>query len=86
MLFDDIASGKHTKLNKEKAKEMATAGKLFVVKSEEGDIFFVLNEDGTFATKRLAGYCNNKKIGIIGKTRQIDEMNIIIAQLMEGMD
>lgn len=86
ILFDDIPRGKHTKLNKGKAKAMAEQGKMFVVKSAEGAIFFVLNEDGTFASKRLAGYCNNKKIGIIGKTYQIDEINIIVAQLMESMD
>jgi len=86
ILLDDLATGNHRKLNKDLAKQLVAQGKTLVVKDDNNNIYFLYNEDGTLASKRLAGYCNNNYIGVVGKYKNVNSMNMIIVQLVESMD
>lgn len=83
-----VLDGKGT-VNKEEATKEADEGKPIVFLVGEGKkakIYFVFNEDGSFAGKKLARYADNKFVGIIGKTKVVNGLNIIIAEMIESMD
>lgn len=81
--LSDIGSGNFRKLNKDLAKQLVANGEILAVKA--GDIiYFVYNEDGTLASKKLAGYANNSKVLMTGKAKLINDVNIFIVNLMEG--
>lgn len=82
--FNDLAMGGTGKVTKDQAKELAEKGNPIVFKSGK-TIYFVYNEDGTFAGKKLANYANNENVGIIGKTKKVNGINIIIASMIESM-
>jgi hypothetical protein len=86
VLLDDLATGNHRKLSKDIAKDLVAQGKILVVKDDSGNIFFLYNEDGTFASKRLAGYCNNNYIIVVGKYKKVNDINTIIVTAMESGD
>lgn len=76
-------------VNKEEATKEADEGKPIVFLVGEGKnakIYFVFNEDGSFAGKRLAKFADNKFVGIVGKTRVVNGLNIVIAEMIESMD
>lgn len=76
-------------VNKDEATKEADEGKPIVFLVGEGKkakVYFVFNEDGSFAGKKLAKFADNKFIGIIGKTRVVNGLNIIIAEMIESMD
>lgn len=87
--FNDIAGGGTGEVNKEQAKKLADEGNPIVFKVGSGStakIYFVFNQDGTFGSKNLAKYANNKFVGIVGKTKRVKGINIIIAEMIESMD
>lgn len=87
--LNDIVGGGSGKVNKDQAKELAEKGNPIVFMVGEGKsakIYFVYNEDGTFAGKKLAKYADNEFVGIIGKTKKVKGLNIIIAEMIESMD
>ncbi len=87
--LNDIVGGGTGKINKEQATELAEKGNpiVFMVgKGKSAKIYFVYNEDGTFAGKKLAKYANNENVGIIGKIKKVKGLNIIIAEMIESMD
>ncbi len=84
--LDDIATGNFKKITKPLAQEFINKGKILVVKDDYDRIFFIYNEDGSFASKKLAKYAANEYIGIIGKYKNINDINIIIATMIESMD
>jgi len=86
VLLDDVATGNFRKLTKPMAQDMVEKGKILVVKAENGSIFFVYNQDGTFGSKNLARYAANNYIGIIGKAKYQNDLNIIIAEIIESSD
>lgn len=76
-------------VNKEEATKEAEEGKPIVFLVGEGKkakVYFVFNEDGSFAGKKLARYADNKFVGIVGKTKVVNGLNIIIAEMIESMD
>ncbi|MGQ9819474.1 MAG: hypothetical protein ACUVQ1_06065 [Candidatus Kapaibacteriales bacterium] len=84
MLFDKVG-----KVTKEEAMKQAEEGKPIVFLVGEGKkakVYFVFNEDGSFASKKLAKFADNKFVGIVGKTQVINGLNIIIAEIIESMD
>lgn len=86
---DIVIMGGDGTVDKAKATEMAEKGQpiVFVVGTgKSAKIYFVFNEDGTYGGKNLAKYANNKFIGIIGKTKKVNGINIIIATQIESMD
>ena len=82
--LDAVIKGDNTKINKQQAKEIAEKGGILAVKAGE-QIYFVYFDDGTFGSKRLAGFAVYNKIGMIGKAKVVDGMNIFIASLIEEM-
>jgi len=87
--LNDIVGGGTGKVNKEQAQELAEKGNpiVFMVgNGKSAKIYFVYNEDGTFAGKKLAKYANNENVGIIGKIKKVNGLNIIIAETIESMD
>ena len=82
--FNDLVLGGKGTVTKEQAKELAEKGNPIVFKSGK-TIYFVYNEDGSFAAKKLANYANNATVGIIGKTKKVNGINIIIANIIESM-
>lgn len=76
-------------VGKDEAIKEAEEGKPIVFLVGEGKkakIYFVFNEDGSFAGKKLAKFAANKFVGIIGKTQTVNGINIIIAEMIESMD
>lgn len=76
-------------VSKDEATKEAEEGKpivLLAVEGKKAKIYFVFNEDGSFAGKKLAKYANNKFVGIIGKKKVVNGINIIIAEMIESMD
>jgi hypothetical protein len=76
-------------VSKDEAMKEADEGKPIVFLVGEGKkakIYFVFNEDGSFAGKKLAKYASNKYVGIIGKQKVVGGLNIIIAEMIESMD
>jgi hypothetical protein len=81
--------GKAGAITKDEAVKMADKGDpiVFMVgDGKKGKIYFVYNTDGTFGGKNLAKYANNKNVGIVGKTKTINGVNYIIAEIIESMD
>lgn len=76
-------------VTKDEAMKDADDGKPIVFLVGEGKkakIYFVFNEDGSFASKKLAKFADNKFVGIVGKTKVVNGLNIIIAEMIESMD
>lgn len=83
IVVSDIVTGNFRKLTKDIAKQLVANGEILAVKTSD-NVYFVFNQDGTLASKKLAGYANNNKVMLAGKTKTIDGVNIIIVDVMEG--
>jgi hypothetical protein len=82
--LNDIVMGGKGKITKDEALKLAENGSPIVFKSGK-KIYFVYNDDGTFAGKRLAKYASNEKVGIVGKTKKVNGIDIIIASMIDSM-
>lgn len=82
--FNDYVQGGTGIITKEQAKDLAEKGNPIVLKSGK-TIYFVYNADGSFASKKLANYADNKTVGVVGKTKKSKGFNYIIADIIEGM-
>lgn len=83
--FSALVLGGNGVINKKKATALVAKGKPLVFKVGN-KIYFVFNADGSFAAKNLVKYANNKFVGIIGKTKKVNGLNIIIADKIVAMD
>lgn len=86
--LNDLAINSFQNWTKEAAEAEAAKGTPFVFMSGTGKkavIYFVFNEDGTFAGKKLAKYAHNAKVGIVGKVQKVNGINILIAEIIESM-
>jgi hypothetical protein len=84
--LDDIIKAKTTlQLTKAQAKELLEAGSPLVFLYNK-KVYFVKNEDGSFAFKKLADYAHNKYVGILGTTKTVKGINYIIMTNIESMD
>jgi len=87
--LNEVATGNFTQWTKATADTAAAYGTPFVFKVGTGSkakIYIVLNEDGSFAGKKLAKYAFNNKVGIVGKTKVKNGLNFIIAEMIEAME
>jgi len=82
-LNDYMRDGKGV-VSQARAKELVAANQPIVFKSG-GKIYFVFNEDGSFASSKLVNYVNAPNVGIVGKTQTRNGINIIIASMMQAM-
>lgn len=87
--LNDIATGAFTTWTKETATAASEKGNPFVLlvgNGKKATVYFVLNEDGTFASKKLAKYAFNKKVGVLGKIQTKNGIKFIIAETIESME
>jgi hypothetical protein len=87
--LNNLIMGGSGDVNKAQAEALADKGQPIVFITGSGrsaTVYFVFNQDGSFAGKKLAKYANNKNIGIVGKTKRVRGINIIIAEMIESMD
>ncbi|HPD33072.1 MAG TPA: hypothetical protein P5545_02255 [Bacteroidota bacterium] len=87
--LNEVATGNFQQWTKAEADTAVAHGTPFVFMVGTGSkakIYFVLNEDGSFAGKKLAKYAFNKKVGIVGKTKVKNGLNFIIAEMIEAME
>ena len=85
----NVIMGKAGSVSKDEAMKMADKGDpiVFMVgEGKKGKIYFVYNTDGTFGSKNLAKYAANKFVGIVGKTKTVNGINYIVAEMIESMD
>lgn len=82
--LNDIVMGGKGTVSKDEAKRLAENGNPIVFKSGK-TIYFVYNEDGSFAGKKLANFAANEKVGVVGKTKKVNGLNVIIASMIESM-
>lgn len=82
--LNDIVMGGKGIVSKDEAKKLAENGNAIVFKSGK-KIYFVYNEDGTFAGKKLANYAESTSVGIVGKTKTVNGINIIIMSMIDNM-
>jgi len=84
--LDDIIKGvKDLQLTKQRAQELLESNSPLVFRVGT-KLYFVQNEDGSFAFKKLANFAHNKNVGIVGKTRTVSGINVIIMSNIESMD
>lgn len=84
-LEDVIVAKKDLQLSKQQAQELLDRNVPLVFQYNK-KIYFVQNEDGSFAFKKLANYAHNKNVGIVGKTKTVNGINVIIMSNIESMD
>jgi hypothetical protein len=78
-----VIKGGEGKLSKEKAAKLLSRAQPLVLKTEKGKVYFVFNADGSYAGKKLAAYAGSSLVGINGKLKKVNGMNIIIADKMD---
>ncbi len=87
--LSDILKGGNGKINSAKAKELLNNCHPLVLAVESGKkikVYFVYHPDGTFAAKKLADYASAKAIGVVGKIKTVQGMNMIIADAIQPME
>ncbi len=82
--LNDLVIGGKGKVSKEEATKLVEKGNPLVFKSGK-KIYFVYNEDGSYAGKKLANFANAEKVGIVGKTKKVQGIDIIIMTLIDAM-
>ena len=82
--FTDYIKGVKT-ITKEEAIEKAEAGEPIVLLVGK-KIYFVYNEDGTFASKNIAKFAANKKVIVKGTLKTVSNIRCIISTNIESGD
>jgi hypothetical protein len=87
--LNDAFLGSFTTWTKQTAVEAADKGTPFVLLVGTGKtakIYFVLNEDGSFAGKKLAKFAFNKKIAVVGKVTTKNGLKFVVAELIDSVE
>ena len=84
--LDDVVKGKKDlKLTKEKPNELLADGTPLVFLYNK-KIYFVQTEGGDFAFKKIVSFAHREWVGITGKTKTVNGINIIIMSDINAMD
>ncbi|MBQ6269837.1 MAG: hypothetical protein IJK61_06940 [Bacteroidetes bacterium] len=84
--LDDVLSGaKNKQLTKAKAQECYDNNVPLVV-FISNKVYFVKNEDGSYAFKKLKDYAHNKKVALKGTKKVKNGINCIIMSNIESLD
>ncbi len=81
----DFATGGSGEVNKAKATELVNKGQPLALKAgttKKPVIYIVANPDGTIANKKLAELADGK-VGVVGKIKKRNGMNVIISDIIE---
>lgn len=88
--LNEVATGNFVKWTKSEADTAAfyygTPFVLMVGTGSKAKIYIVLNEDGSFAGRKLSKYAFNEKVGVVGKKVEKNGLNFIIAETIEAME
>ena len=84
-LNDVVLGEKNLQLTSEKATELVERGSPLVFLFNK-KIYFVQETDGSFAFRKLANYAHNKNVGIIGKTRTVSGINVIVMTHIDSIN
>lgn len=87
--LNEVATGNFVEWTKSEADTAAFYGTPFVLmvgKGSNAKIYIVLNEDGSFAGRKLSKYAFNEKVGVVGKKVVKNGLNFIIAETIEAME
>jgi hypothetical protein len=82
-------NGKGEKLSTADAEKLVAAGQPIVLKVGTGKsakIYFILNKDGSYASKELAKFAKAKQVAVYGKVQKINGMNVITADNVSAFD
>ncbi len=79
--INDIAMGGNGVVSSSEAGKVIAKGSILAFKSGN-QIYLVYNEDGTFASKKLANYAG-KTLKIKGEIKKIDDLQVLIATSIE---
>lgn len=71
-------------MTKAQINQMKDAGNSFVF-VVDGKAYFVFNQDGTFASDRIAGYAAAKQVVIKGKLKTVAGVNVIILDMIDAV-
>lgn len=82
--LNNILMGGNGTVTMDEATKLANNGNPIVFKSGN-TIYFVYNEDGSFAGKRIAKHAGTAKVSITGKTKKVKGINIIIMSSITPM-
>lgn len=80
-----LVLGTDGKVSKEEAEKLAAKGDPIVFKTG-GKVYFIFNENGTFAYDKLANFANRSKVGIIGKKQNNNGIYSIVASRIVSLD
>ncbi len=80
--INEIALGNNGEVSSSEAGRVVSKGNILAFKSGN-QIYLVYNEDGTFASKKLANYAGKKNLKIKGEIKKIDELHVLIATSFE---
>ena len=81
----DFATGGTGEVNKAKATELVSKGQPLAIKAgtaKKPVIYIIANPDGTISNKKLAELANGK-VGVVGKIKKRNGMNVIISDIIE---
>lgn len=81
--LEKVLMGGDGLVKKEEAKKIADKGGVLVLKVAT-KYYFVINEDGSIASKKLAGFAENANLEVKGATKVVNGMNVIIATAFDA--
>lgn len=82
--FTGLVAGGTGKVDKSKAEELAGKGHPIVLKSGN-KVYFLMNQDGTLADKRVAGYAAANQVVVKGKVSKKMGLNVIIIEMIDAI-
>lgn len=82
--LDGLVGGGSGKVSKDEANAIVGRGGILVFVSGN-KVYFVYNEDGSFASKRLAGFANAAKVGLLGKIQTKNGINSFIMNHIDAL-
>ncbi|PKL84508.1 MAG: hypothetical protein CVV22_12640 [Ignavibacteriae bacterium HGW-Ignavibacteriae-1] len=82
--LDGLVQGGNGRVSKADASAIVGRGGILVFKSGN-TVYFVYNEDGSFASKRLASFASADKVGILGKSQSKGGINIFIMTMIDAI-
>lgn len=83
--LNEVAAGKDGKVSKSTALDLLSKNQILAVKNKDnGNVYLVYHSNGTFAGKDLANMAD-VEIGILGKAKKVNGVNVIMAEKIRPM-
>jgi len=77
--LNDVAMGNPKAISRATANDLTNAGGLLVFLADNGNVYMVYNEDGSYASAKLINRVGDSKVQVFGKAQTRDGLRIIIA-------